>query len=518
MYLTQGLHRAVQHHPHRLATIQDERRTSFLELHERCGRLAGALRDAGAGIGERVAILALNADFHFEYFLGCWWAGAVAVPLNTRWSEQELLYSLDDSGALVLFVDDHHLHLAPSLMGASAALRIVVHVGKKETPPGLVSYRDWMAEARSKPDARHSGDHLACILYTGGTTGFPKGVMLSHGNLWSSAIARMADNEPLELHVALLATPLFHVAGLGKLVSQVIVGGTSVVVPAFRVEDVMATMAREGVNDIVLVPSMIQMMLDHPAFGSYELGGLERITYGASPITLAVLERAMGAFPKARFAQSYGMTETAPVATINPWFNHLPEAWESGLVRSVGRATLGTEIRIVDEGGDELPRGTVGEIAVAGPNVMLGYWNNPELSAKTLRDGWMHTGDGGYMDEQGYVYVVDRLKDMIISGGENVYSAEVENVLARHPAVASCAVIGIPDDRWGEAVHAVVVKRENVEADAGALQVYCRQFIAGYKVPKSIAFVDSLPMSGPGKVLKHLLREPYWKARDIKVS
>ncbi|AJD47756.1 AMP-dependent synthetase and ligase [Isoalcanivorax pacificus W11-5] len=518
MYLTQGLHRAVQQFPDRLATIQDDRRTSYRELGERCARLAGALQRAGVKPGDRVGLLALNSDFHTEYFLGCWWAGAVCVPVNTRWSEQEIIYSLDDSDTALLFVDDAFAPMAASLLQGARALQTVVHLGQAETPEGVTAFGDWLHEAPQVEDCRRGGDEMATILYTGGTTGFPKGVMLSHRNLWSSAVARMAEGEPLRHHVSLYVAPLFHTASLGKLISQIMVAGTSVAVPAFRVEEVMALISRERINDVVLVPSMIQMMLDHPAFADYDLDCLERITYGASPIALAVLERAMKAFPKAQFSHAYGMTETAPVISINPWFNHLPEAWESGIVRSAGRAGLCVEVRIVDEDDNEVPRGTVGEVIARGPNVMLGYWKKPEATAEALRNGWMHTGDGGYMDENGYLYIVDRIKDMIISGGENVYSAEVENILARHEAVQACAVIGVPSEAWGEAVHAVVVKREGVSVTAETLQAFCRECLAGYKVPKSVEFVEALPMSGPGKVLKHVLREPYWKGRERQVS
>ncbi|MBZ2187556.1 long-chain fatty acid--CoA ligase [Alcanivorax sp. JB21] len=518
MYLTQGLHRAVQQFPDRIATVQDDRRTSYRELADLCARLAGGLQRVGIAAGERVGILALNSDFHSGYFLGCWWAGAVCVPVNTRWSLAEIVYALDESDTTLLFIDDEFSSMATWLLRESTSLNTVVHVGQGATPSGAVSLAQWLDGAMPVDDCRRGGDALACILYTGGTTGFPKGVMLSHRNLWSSAIARMAEGMPLPHHVSLYVAPLFHTASLGKLITQVIVAGTSVAVPAFRVEEVMALISRERINDIVLVPSMIQMMLDHPQFPDYDLSCLARITYGASPISLALLERAMQAFPEAQFSHAYGMTETAPVISINPWFNHLPEAWDSGIVRSAGRAGLCVEVRIVDENGHEVPRGVSGEVTVRGPNVMLGYWNNPQATADALRDGWMHTGDGGYMDEQGYLYIVDRIKDMIISGGENVYSAEVENVLARHDAVASCAVIGIPSERWGEAVHAVVVLRPGAAVTEQALCDFCRAALAGYKVPKSVAFVSELPLSGPGKVLKHVLREPYWSDRTRQVS
>ncbi|WP_101675682.1 long-chain-fatty-acid--CoA ligase [Alloalcanivorax mobilis] len=517
MYLTQGLHRAVQQFPQRDAVICEGRRITYEKLAERCARLAGALEDLGARPGDRVAMLALNGSQHLEYFLGLWWGGLVANAVNTRWSAREMIYSINDSGARWLLVDDTFLPMVEELRAACPALERIVHVGELPTPAGLLSYETWLAAARPVADGRFGGDHLAVILYTGGTTGFPKGVMLSHSNLWASAIGRLAETDPPERFVTLLTVPLFHTAGLGKVVSQLIVGGTAVVLPAFRVEAVLGSIAREGVTDAVLVPSMIQMLLDDPTFTDYDLSSLQTLTYGASPISQALLERAMAALPMTRFTQSYGMTEAAPVITVNPWRNHQGEALRNGLVRSAGRAGWGLEVRIVDGQGTEVPRGTVGEVIARGDNIMQGYWNKPEATAEALRDGWLHTGDGGYMDEQGYIYIVDRLKDMIVSGGENVYCAEVENILARHPAVAACAVIGIPHPTWGESVHAVVVARAGMAVDEATLTGFCRAELAGYKCPRSVEFRQELPLSGPGKVLKHVLREPYWKDRPARL-
>ena len=518
MYLTQGLHRAVQQFPQRAVTVEDGRRRDYRTQMDRCARLAGALAGAGLVPGDRVAILALNGAVHWDYFPGLWWGGFVANPVNTRWSLKEMAYSLSDSGARVLLVDDAFLERIPELRRLCPGLEQVIHVGAAPTPAELTAYEPWLAAAEAVPDRRVGGDQLAVILYTGGTTGFPKGVMLSHSNLWSSAVGRLAETEVPSPFVTLMAVPLFHTAGLAKLVTQLIVGGTAVVEAGFRVDRVLADMAAERVTDVILVPSMIQMLIDHPTFADHDLSALEALTYGASPISQALLERAMAALPGARFMQSYGMTEASPVITVNPWWNHQGEALRNGRVRSAGRAGWGLEVRVVDPQGKELPPGTVGEVIARGDNIMLGYWNQPEQTAEVLRDGWLHTGDGGYMDEEGYLYIVDRLKDMIVSGGENVFCAEVENRLARHPAVASCAVIGVPHDQWGESVHAVVVLRPDSEVSEAALCDFCREELAGYKCPRSVEYRDSLPLSGAGKVLKNVLREPHWRGRDRRVS
>ncbi len=518
MSLTQSIHRAVQQGPDRLATVQGERRQTYRDVAARAARLAGALRGAGIADGDRVAMLSANSMEYAEFVVGTWWAGGVANPVNTRWSPTEIAYSLRDCDTGLLIVDDEHLARVPAILAEAPGVRTVVHVGAAPTPAGMLPYEAWLAEATPVADASRPWDSLAVILYTGGTTGFPKGVMLSHLNLWSSAMGRLAEYPALPDSVTLIVPPLFHTAALGKLITQFITGGASVILPAFRTAAVMQAIQDDKVNDIMLVPSMIQMLLDDPRFAEFDMRTLRRITYGASPISAAVLERAMTMWPQTEFFQAYGMTETAPVITISGPQDHGPEARASGRYRSAGRACCGVEVRIVDEHDQEVPRGTVGEVIARGPNVMMGYWNLPDATADALRGGWMHTGDGAYMDDAGYLYIVDRLKDMIVSGGENVYSAEVENALARHPGIEACAVIGVPHDKWGESVHAVVVPRAGQTLDVAEVQAFCRERLAGYKCPKAIDVVDTLPMSPAGKVLKQVLRQPFWAGRDRSVG
>ncbi len=509
MYLTQGLHRAVQQCPQKTATLYAGRRHDYRTLTDRVARVAGGLRALGVAPGDRVAMLALNSDRYIEYFLGAWWCAAVANPVNTRWSAHEIAYSLNDCDSRVLFVDDAFAGLVPQIRAQVPGLREVVFTGDGAVPPGLIGYEDWLAAAPAVPDARAQGEALAAILYTGGTTGFPKGVMLSHGNLWSSAVARLAEVSNARDGVTLLAAPFFHVAGLGRLVSQTVVGATSIVEPQFRVDSVMSAIETHAVQDVMLVPSVLQMMLDHPEFRPERLRSLQRIVHGASAMPPALLERAMQTLPHVDFVCSYGMTETSAVVTLNG-----PVRWDTrhqfeGVLHAVGRAGFGCEIRIVGPDGQDVPTGEVGEIVVRGPGVMQGYWNKPDETAAALRDGWMHTGDGGRLDERGYVHIADRLKDMIITGGENVYSGEVESALLLHPGVATCAVVGVPHPQWGEAVHAAVVLREGHTVEAEALREHCRQRLAGYKCPKTMDFVPALPLSAAGKVLKRQLREQY---------
>jgi long-chain acyl-CoA synthetase len=518
MHLTQGLHRALQQRADIVATVFNGRRTTYAQLSGRVSRLAGAFARLGIAQGDRIAVLALNSDRYVEALLAAWWLGAVACPLNTRWSAPEIAFALNDCGTRALVVDDAFAPLVGDLQARAPGLGPVIHAGEQPGDEGALAWEALIARADPIEDTRPAGDALAAILYTGGTTGTPKGVMLSHGNLWVAAVARMAEVPNPPDAVSLLVAPLFHVAGLGRVVSQVVTASTSVLLPAFRAETVLATLQNERITDVVLVPSMLQMLLDHPAFPDTDLRRLDRIIHGASPISPGLLERAMKALPHCGFQSAYGMTETAATACSNG-----PYRWRDSVPLgprelAAGRACYGNEVRVVDADGREVPCRTVGEITLRGANVMQGYWNKPAETRAALRDGWLHTGDGGYLDEAGCVHVVDRVKDMIISGGENVYSAEVEAVLSRDAAVAACAVIGVPSETWGEAVHAVVVLRPGASTTDDALRAHCRASLAGYKCPKTIEFRDALPLSPAGKVLKTVLREPFWAGSERRVN
>lgn len=519
MYLTQALHRAAQQKPDHIAVRFGDRSQTFRQFADRVARLAGALQALGMRHGDRVAILALNSDRYLEYQMAVPWGGGVLCPCNIRWSAAEILYSLNDSGAAFLLVDEAFRPLVETIRRDAGALREVIYCGDAEVPAGMHDYEALPAGAEPVPDAVRRDDDLAGIFYTGGTTGFPKGVMLSHTNLCSSGLAMHSEGVASPGGTYLHAAPMFHLADIGVAVPHWMEGNTHVVIPAFSPEGVLDALERDRVTHVLLVPTMIQMLVDHPAMKKpRDLSALQTVLYGASPISEAVLDRAMAALPGVGFLQAYGMTELSPLATILPPLYHTPQARHLGKVRSAGRASFCTEVRIADTEGREVARGTVGEVIVRGPNVMQGYWNQPEQTAAALRDGWMHTGDGGYMDQDGFLFVVDRMKDMIITGGENVYSVEVENALAQHPAVMACAVIGIPSAEWGEAVHAVVVRNPDVAVSTEELIAHCKTFIAGYKCPRSVDFRDALPMSGAGKVLKTELRKPYWDEQGRKVG
>ncbi|MGJ7494728.1 class I adenylate-forming enzyme family protein [Variovorax sp. RT4R15] len=496
MYLTQGLHRALQRCPDKTALTHvgetGARSHTHAQLANGIALQAAALARRGIGRGDRVALLAPNSDQLVRAILACWWLGAVACPLNIRWSTPELAHALQDSEASLLLVDETLQTLAPA--GASELLR-------------LGALEEESAALAPLADTRTGGDALAAILYTGGTTGRSKGVMLSHANFWTASMTRGAELNNAPDSVSLLVAPLFHVAGLGRLVGQLIVGGSCVTMAQFRPASVIEAIAAHRIGDIIVVPSMLQSLLDDPSFTPGRVRSLARIAFGAAPMPPDLLDRALAAWPHAEFFQAYGLTETAGAVCINLPANHRPEARATGRLNSVGRAGLGAEIIVADESGCELPRGEVGEILARGPMVMQGYWRNPEATAAALQGGWLHTGDAGRMLPDGHLFIVDRLKDMIISGGENVYCAEVEAALRGHPQVRQAAVIGVPDARWGEAVHAAVVLADGASADADELRAWCRERLAGYKCPRGISFVRELPLSAAGKVLKNVLRE-----------
>lgn len=516
MYLTQGLHRGLQQTPDAVMTVCGGREQTFRTVAERVARLAGGLRTLGVRSGDRVAMLSMNSDRYHEYLLAVPWADAVLAPLNIRWSAGEINYALADSGTSVLIVDEAHRDMLAQIRANCDKMPTVVYTGEG-APDDVVDYEQLIANAPATPDARRGGDALAGLFYTGGTTGDPKGVMLSHAAMvtsWLGAVASGYLFEPRRETRYLHAAPMFHLADLAAWGAATLLGGTHVMVPRFDPAAVLEAIQRQRVTDVALVPTMLQALVDHPDLATYDLSSLRAILYGASPIPQALLERAAIALPQASFTQAYGMTELAPIATMLGPEDHT----KKHLLRSAGRAVPHCEVRIVDDTGSEVPLGTVGEIVVRGGNVMIGYWNKPDQTADALHDGWMRTGDGGYMDDAGYVFIVDRIKDMIVTGGENVYSVEVEDAVARNPAVAQCAVIGVPDQDWGERVHAVVVLQSGARTSGEEIREHAKRHIAGYKAPRSVEFVDALPTSGAGKVLKRELRKRYWSERDVQVQ
>ncbi|QNA87066.1 long-chain fatty acid--CoA ligase [Sphingomonas sp. So64.6b] len=506
---------AVETIPDAPASIFEGRSRSWADVLGRAARIAGGLGALGIKAGDRVSVLSHNSDDYLTLYLAVPWAGAVLVPLNCRWSEAENRMAIADCEPSLIFVSDD-MAVANEGLFSPDEHPWLVSLGQER--PGWRTLDELLA---SEPvdDAGRGGDDLLAIFYTGGTTGRSKGAMLSHAGFIANCRAMRESDVFPEGCRALIVPPLFHLAAVAMMTMAMLAGGVAVIAKSFDPIGALDLIAAEGVTDALLVPTMIQMILDAPGFDSAKLSRVNTILYGASPMQEATLDRIIEAAPQVDFVQLYGMTEVSCTAALLPPEYHRGAHREAGHHRGAGKPIRNTEIIVADEAGNKLPIGDVGEVLVRGPGVMLGYWNQPELTAETLRDGWMHTGDGGRLDEHGILYVVDRLKDMIVSGGENIYSAEVESVLALHPGVVQAAVIGVPDDRWGERVHAVILPRPGSDVSEAALFAHCRERIAGYKCPRSIEFrSESLPLSPAGKVLKTELRKSYWKGRARNVA
>jgi len=517
--LPQLIRSNVQRNGDRVATRFKGRERTWHALQERISRLASGLHSMGVKEGDRVAILALNSDRYLEFYFGVAWAGAVFVPINNRLAPAEIVHWLNDSGSQVLFVDDAYLAAVAEIHSRLETVRELVYMGEGEAPDGYLPYEELLNSHAAIAPSRRSGDDMAGLFYTGGTTGKSKGVMLSHRNLTYNVLQTQPFIEVDSDDVFLHAAPMFHLADGFFIMLGTTMGCTHVVVPAFEPSLVLQTIQDEQIRTALLVPTMINMVVNHPGISRYDLSSLRRLVYGASPMPEAVIRKAMEVIPGVDFYQAYGQTEASPIVTVMGPEYHATKGPRAGKLKGAGRVVAGIDLVIMDDDDREVPLGEVGEVCIRGDNVMLGYWNLPEVTAETLRGGWLHTGDGGRLDDEGMLFIVDRVKDMIVSGGENVYSAETEQAVYAHPAVAECAVIGIPHVSWGEQVHAVVRLKDGYSLTAQDLIDHCKSLIAGYKCPKSIEFREEpLPLSGAGKILKKDLRAPYWAGQDRNVS
>jgi acyl-CoA synthetase (AMP-forming)/AMP-acid ligase II len=519
MNLTQLIERAAQTYPDAVSTICGERQRSWSQSCDRVSRLGSALKNLGVEIGDRVSMLGMNSDRYFEAYFGVSWCGGVFVPMNIRWSVAENLYSIEDSTPRVLLVDDFFLAQAQQILAKTETIKTVIHMGDAETPEGMLNFEALLQETAPMLRVRRDSNDVAGIFYTGGTTGAPKGVMLSHSNLIHSAMYAAvhipSDGDARCLHAA----PMFHIADFSNTVSITMMGKSHVFIPYFDPELTLKAIDAHKVTYTMLVPIMIQMLMDHPDFEKTDLSSLDGLVYGASPMSKPLLKRLKARLPELQLLQGYGQTEMAPNMTLLWPDDHAVDGPNIHRLGSVGQPLVGVDMKIVDELMNEVAQGIVGQIAVKGQNVMLGYWNKPEETAAAKVDGWLLTGDAGYFDEDGYLYLVDRVKDMIVSGAENVFSGEVENAICDHPAVNSVAVIGIPNDKWGEVVHAIVQPREGATVTEAEIIAHCREKIGGYKCPKSVEIrTEPFPVSGVGKVLKTELRKPYWHGKEKAVN
>ncbi|MBI1330235.1 MAG: long-chain-fatty-acid--CoA ligase [Alphaproteobacteria bacterium] len=511
--------------PDSVAVVDGDRVTTYGAWDERCSRVANGLIGLGLKPGSRVAALDQNSDRYFEILFGTAKMGGVLVSVNWRLAPPEIAYILNDCGADVIFIGERFAGLLKSVLAdLKKDIKVIVTDGAAE---GWPNYDQWLAQ-QSAADTGYRGNPADTIvqMYTSGTTGHPKGVQLSHYSFYAHDRSRaiMKDQYDPQLlwndwdakDVSLVTMPAFHISGTGWGVVGYYNGARNIILTQFEPGEVLETIRRDRVSKLVLVPAAIQQLLQHPKCRETDFSSIKYLLYGASPIPLDLLREAVEVF-QCGFIQLYGMTETAGAVTYLPAEDHSFSG--NTRMRSAGRAVTGARIEVRDSEGRTLAPGMEGEIWIHSPTRMNGYWNLAEATAATLTDdGWVRTGDAGYMDEDGYVYVQDRVKDMIVSGGENIYPAEVESAIYGHPSVAEIAVIAVPDDKWGEAVKAVIVLKPGSKPDANAIIDFARTRIAGYKVPKSIDFVEALPRNGTGKVLKRELRKPYWEGRDRQVN
>ena len=516
-HITRQAHR----HPDRPAVTFGREIFTWAVFEKRCWGVAAMLHDLGILPGDRVAYLGLNSHRYFECYHAPSRIGAILVPLNIRLSVAELVECVTDCTPKALIVDPRFVNEARSIASACPSIEVLICGTSDQGPDDMCSYDQIVGQHQSVDPrcfnelASQDSDTII-IFYTSGTTGRAKGVMLSHTGLFTNAIGVPPLFGLREGETHLLAGPMFHLGAGSRVYSALMLGAHTVLLPKFDVAQALMAIEQHRINVIVLVPTMLAMLLEHPQFGEFDLSSLRLITYGAAPMPIALLERAMVTLPDIQFGQAYGMTEVSPVLTVLTPDEHDPIGRAANRLTSVGRPLSYVDLRVVDSTDRPLEPGETGEIIVRGPNVMNGYWKQPELTAEALRGGFFHTGDAGYLDEDGFVYLVGRLKEMIITGAENVYPIEIENVLSQHPAVAACAVFGLPDDFWGETVHAVVRSKAGIATDEATLIEHCRSHLAHYKCPRTVSFrSEAMPLSSSNKIDKSALRQSLLSPGEI---
>jgi acyl-CoA synthetase (AMP-forming)/AMP-acid ligase II len=506
--------RGARERPQQPAVHFDDRVLTYAMLDERSNRVANGLSAFIPERQSRVAVLDFNSAVFAEIFFGTAKIDCATVGINARLAGPEVLHIVNDSAARVLFVGAGHYALVEQIAARFETVAQIVAIDGGH--PRWQAYDAWRDAQRAGDPALELCESSDVIqLYTSGTTGLPKGVCHTNRswNLFARA-GREAEWGGFDADtVTFVCMPLFHVAGFNLLCLTLAGSGTAVLTRKSDVAEILRAVPRYRVTDTLFVPAMISAILAHPEAAATDFSSLRLVCYGAAPIADDVLHRARGLFG-CGFVHLYGLTENLGAGTYLPSDMHRAEL---GKLRSCGRPYAGSALKIIDETGAELPAGAVGEILIRCDWIMRGYWRNTGATEETVRDGWLHSGDAGYLDDDGYLYIHDRIKDMIVSGAENVYPAEVENALMGHPALADVAVIGVPDDRWGEAVKAIVVLKPGAALDPSDILEFARRRIAGYKVPKSIDVIEVLPRNASGKVLRRELREPYWQGHARRV-
>lgn len=501
-------------YPNKNLTYED-RKVTFRELNLRVNRLINAMAAKGIGKGDRVAILSKNCIEYIEAFGLAGKGGIILIPLNWRLVARELKFMLTDSGAKAVIVAPEYFSIIDTIRDELTDIKM--YISLEGPAEGYEYYEDFILQGlETESVVGIERDDVAYIMYSSGTTGLPKGIMLTHGGQLDCAVNQLAEYRSAEHHVFLALMPLFHTGGATNMLSHFYRGCSLVIMPEFDAKMVLEVIESHKVNVTSMVPSMVAFLLDHPDFRKHDISSLYTIFYVGSPMPLSLLKRAIKEIGPV-FCQGYGLTEAGPLVSF---FSKEDHATEGELVRrlnSCGKPAMACEIRIINENGEDAEPGEPGEIVVKSERLMKGYWNQPEKTSAALRDGWLYSGDVATLDADGYIYIVDRKADLIISGGENIYPREIEEVIYTHPAVLEAAVIGIPDDKWGEAVKAFVSLKQGATANETEIIDFCKQNLASYKKPKSVEFLGELPKNGSGKLLKTVLREKYWSGHERSV-
>ncbi|PZC47891.1 MAG: long-chain acyl-CoA synthetase [Chloroflexi bacterium] len=507
--------------PDREAIVFDDRRFTYEALSERVRRLANALAELGVQPGDRVATMQVNCNQLMETYFATAMLDALYVPLNYRARAEELTNMLQDSGPKVILAGQRYVPLVKEALGAASDIQRLVAFDANTAPDGWLAYEDLLAQASDDEQfPAADDDDVTVLMYTAGTTGVPRAVMLTHESFASYILENVSPADPDIEERNILTVPLYHIAGMQAALSAVYGGRTLIVQRQFEPVEWMRLVERERASRAMMVPTMLKHLMEAAEFGNHDLSSLEVITYGAAPMPLEVIKRAIGAFPGVRFINAFGQTETASTITMLPPEDHVldgsPEEIERKLGRlaSIGKPLGDIEIRIVDEDGADVPVGEMGEIVAKGPRLMKGYWNMEEATRQAMHGGWLHTGDLGYWDEDGYIFLAGRAKDMIKRGGEAISPEEVEQVLMAHPGVDEAAIIGVPDEEWGERVRAIVVAKDGAAPTAKELTDHCHERLASFKRPESVIFVTELPRNPLGKILKRVLREEHGSSID----
>lgn len=513
------LTKSARHYPKAKAVIYGDAELSYTQFNNRCNRLANALRRLGVKKGDNVSILQYNYPQMLEAIFACFKSGCAAVPINFRLHPDEFAYVIDNSDSNTVIISQEFNQSIKDIRHKIPKVRHFITISNAGSD--FIDYEALIdGESDYFDDEAVAPDDLAWLFYTSGTTGRPKGAMLTHRNLVSMVMSSLADIIPLGSDDAVLhAAPLSHGSGM-YAISNITKGASNVILnsKSFDPELIFKTIEENKITNMFAAPTMIQMMINSPAIENYDLSSLRAVIYGGGPMYVEVLKKAIEKLGNC-LIQIFGQGESPMTITYLPHEDHVKDSlsFQENRLASAGIERTDVEVRIFDHNDREVPCGTIGEIVTRSDTVMKGYWKNPDATAEAMKSGWLHTGDMGLMDENGYLFIKDRSKDMIISGGENIYPREVEDVLLEHPAVREVAVIGVPDSKWGESVKAIVALQDTQKATENELIDFCKERLASYKKPKSIDFMEDLPKNNYGKVVKTILREKYWSYDKRKI-